>query len=62
MASLIGYGATYLDRFIVSYLMNLSLLGIYNFALLIPSAISFIIGPFSTILLPKLSEMYRRGE
>ena len=62
MASLIGYGATYLDRFIVSYLMNLSLLGIYNFALLISSAISFIIGPFSTILLPKLSEMYRMGE
>ena len=26
MASLIGYGATYVDRFIVSYLMNLSLL------------------------------------
>ncbi|MGC8497808.1 MAG: flippase [Thermoplasmata archaeon] len=61
-SSLIGYGATYVDRFIVSYLLNLSLLGIYNFALLISSAISFIIGPFSTILLPKLSEMYGRGD
>jgi O-antigen/teichoic acid export membrane protein len=58
LASLIGYGAAYVDRFVVSYLLNLSLLGIYNFALLISSAIGFIVGPFGTILLPKLSEMY----
>ncbi|MFG1445708.1 MAG: oligosaccharide flippase family protein [Thermoplasmatales archaeon] len=58
LASLIGYGASYVDRFVVSYLLNLSLLGIYNFALLISSAIGFIVGPFATILLPKLSEMY----
>jgi O-antigen/teichoic acid export membrane protein len=61
LASLIGYGAGYVDRFIVSYLLNLSLLGIYNFALLITSAIGFIVGPFTTILLPKLSEMYGLG-
>ena len=58
LASLIGYGASYVDRFLVSYLLNLSFLGIYNFALLISSAIGFIVGPFLTILLPKLSEMY----
>jgi O-antigen/teichoic acid export membrane protein len=58
LASLIGYGSSYVDRFIVSYLLNLPLLGIYNFALLISSGISFLILPFSTILLPKLSEMY----
>ena len=58
LASLIGYGASYVDRFVVSYLLNLSLLGIYNFALLISSAIGFIVSPFLTILLPKLSEMY----
>ena len=58
LSSLIGYGAVYVDRFVVSYLLNLSLLGIYNFALLISSAIGFIVGPFTTILLPKLSEMY----
>ena len=55
---LIGYGANYVDRFVVSYLLNLSLLGIYNFALLISSAIGFIVSPFLTILLPKLSELY----
>ncbi len=62
LSSLIGYGAVYVDRFIVSYLLNLSLLGIYNFALLISSAVSFIVAPFSTILLPKLSEIYGRGD
>lgn len=65
LASLIGYGAGYVDRFFVSYLLNLSLLGIYNFALLISSGIGFIVIPFSTILLPKFSEMYsldRKGE
>ena len=61
LASLIGTGSAYVDRFVVSYLLNLSLLGIYNFALLISSAIGFIIGPFGTILLPKLSEMYGIG-
>ena len=58
LASLIGYGASYVDRFVVSYLLNLSLLGVYNFALLISSAIGFIVVPFATILLPKMSEMY----
>ena len=33
----------YIDRFRVSYLLNFSLLGIYNLALLINSAIIFII-------------------
>ncbi|MCL4333839.1 MAG: oligosaccharide flippase family protein [Candidatus Thermoplasmatota archaeon] len=58
VSSLIGYGSSYVDRFVVSYLLNLSLLGIYNFALLISSAIGFIGGPFATIMLPKLSEAY----
>ncbi len=62
LASLISYGASYIDRFIVSYLLNLSVLGVYNFALLITSAIAFIVSPFTTILLPKLSEMYGKGD
>ncbi len=62
LSSLIGYGASYVDRFVVSFLLNLSLLGIYNFALLISSAIGFLVSPFLTILLPKLSELYGRGK
>ncbi|MEM3846947.1 MAG: polysaccharide biosynthesis C-terminal domain-containing protein, partial [Candidatus Parvarchaeota archaeon] len=61
LASLIGYGSSYVDRFVVSYFLNLSVLGIYNFALLISSAIGFLVSPFVTILLPKLSEMYGMG-
>ncbi len=43
LESFIGYGASYVDRFRVSYLLNFSLLGIYDLALLINSAIIFII-------------------
>jgi len=62
VSSLLGYGATYVDRFTVSFFLNLSEVGIYNFSLLIVSALGLLIGPFSTILLPKLSEMYGRGD
>lgn len=61
LASLIGTGSSYVDRFVVSHFLNLSLLGIYNLALLLSSAITFIIAPISTILFPKLSEMYGQG-
>ena len=62
ISSLLGYGATYVDRFVVSFFLNLSEMGIYNFSLLIVSALGILIGPFSTILLPKLSELYGRGD
>jgi len=62
ISSLIGYGATYIDRFTVSYFLNLTKLGIYNFGLLIVSAIGFIISPFGSILLPKFSEFYGMGD
>ncbi len=62
ISSLVGYGATYVDRFVVSFFLNLSEMGIYNFSLLIVSALAIFITPFSTILLPKLSEMYGKGD
>ncbi|MEM3334298.1 MAG: lipid II flippase MurJ [Thermoplasmata archaeon] len=62
ISGLIGYGATYVDRFIVSYFLNLSEMGIYNFSLLIVSSLSMLITPFGTILLPKLSEYYGKRE
>ena len=55
MSGLISYGAAYADRFIVSGLLNLSALGIYNFSLLISSSITFLAIPFNNILLPKFS-------
>ena len=62
ISSLLVYGATYMDRFVVSFFLNLSEMGIYNFSLLIVSALAILISPFSTILLPKLSELYGRGD
>ncbi|MEM3859955.1 MAG: oligosaccharide flippase family protein, partial [Candidatus Micrarchaeaceae archaeon] len=62
LSSLIGTGSVYVDRFIVSFFLNLSELGIYNFSLLIINAMSILTIPFSTILLSKLSEFYGRGD
>ena len=62
ISSLIGYGATYIDRFIVSFFMNLSDLGVYNFSLLIIGSFSILTSPVEVVLLSKLSELYGRGE
>lgn len=61
-SGLIGYGAAYADRFVVSGLMNTSELGIYNFALLIATSIGFIAAPFNNILMPKFSELFGRKD
>ncbi|MGC8608689.1 MAG: flippase [Thermoplasmata archaeon] len=60
-SSIISYGATYIDRFIVAGLMPLSSLAVYNFALLIASSIGFLVSPLNNILLPKFSEFYGIG-
>lgn len=62
MSGLISYGAAYSDRFIVSGLLSLSALGIYNFSLLISSSITFLAIPFNNILMPKFSELFARNE
>ena len=62
MAGIISVGAASADRFVVSGLLNLSSLGIYNFSLLIATSISFLVAPFNNILMPKFSELFGRGE
>jgi len=62
LSSLMSYGASYTDRFVVAGLMHLSQLGVYNFALLITSSVGFIATPFTTILLPKFSEFFAHGQ
>ena len=59
---IISYGAAYSDRFVVAGLLSLSSLGVYNFALLISSAMSFVVAPFNKILMAKFSESFGRGE
>ena len=62
LSGIISYGSAYADRFIVSGILNLSSLGIYNFSLLIAGAIGFMSIPFNNILMPKFSEMFGRNE
>ncbi|MGP6294028.1 oligosaccharide flippase family protein [Caldiplasma sukawensis] len=57
-SSIIGYGASYTDRFVVAYFLNSASLGIYNFTLLFYSGILFIVGPFNNIILPKFSNLF----
>lgn len=58
LSGLISYGAASVDRFVVSGLLSLSSLGVYNFALLIVSSIGFLSAPFNNILMTKFSELY----
>lgn len=61
LSGLISFGASSADRFIVSGMLNLSSLGVYNFALLISNSIAFLSIPFTNILMPKFSEFYGKG-
>ncbi|WP_337860799.1 polysaccharide biosynthesis C-terminal domain-containing protein [Ferroplasma sp.] len=57
-ASIMGTSATYIDRIVVSYFINLSSLGIYNFALIIAAAATILVAPVSNLLIPKLSTFF----
>ncbi len=62
LSSLIGYGSTYVDRFVVAYFLSLSTLGIYGFALTISASLAFFSGPLVNILIPKLSEYFSAND
>lgn len=57
-ASIMNTSATYIDRIVVSYFINLGFLGIYNFALVVASAASIMVLPISNLLIPKLSSFF----
>ena len=57
-SSIMATSATYIDRIVVSYFINLSYLGIYNFALIIASAAIILVIPISNLLIPKLSTFF----
>lgn len=61
-SGIVSFGAAYADRFVVSSLLSLSDLGVYNFALLIASSLNFLIFPFNNVLMPKFSEFFGRGD
>ena len=57
LSGIISYGASSSDRLIVSGMLNLSSLGVYNFSLLIAGSLAFVAVPFNNILMPKFSEL-----
>ncbi len=62
VSGLMGYGASYVDRFTVSFFLNLSELGIYNFSLLIVTSLGLLVSPFTVILFSRLSEFYGKKD
>lgn len=61
LSAVIGTGATYIDRLIVTFFLSLSELGVYNLSLLISTSLSFIISPVTAIMFPKLSKIFGTG-
>lgn len=59
---LVSYGAVYADRFIVSSMLAVKYLGIYNYSLLFVSAIGFVAVPFNNILMTKFSSLFAKGD
>ena len=49
----LSFGSIYADRFVVTGFLNLSLLEMYNFALLASTIASFVATPFNNILMAK---------
>ncbi len=58
LSNLAGYGSQYVDRLVVAYFLNISVLGIYNFIIIVSSSFAFLSGPIVNILVPKLSEYF----
>lgn len=61
-ASIISYGSSYIDRIFVSIFTDLSVLGVYGFALLMATGLGMVVSPITNILLPKVSAMFSRND
>lgn len=62
VSGLIGTGAFYTDRLVLAYLVDLSSVGIYNYAILVASASLLVVSPFGTVLVPRISALFARKE
>jgi stage V sporulation protein B len=61
-SALISTGAAYVDRLVLASLANLSTVGIYNYAILVTTGSLFLVGPFQTVLVPRISELFGRDD
>jgi O-antigen/teichoic acid export membrane protein len=62
ISAVITTGASYVDRLVFASLVDLSSVGIYNYAILVTSGSLFAIGPFGTVLVPRISALFGRNE
>ena len=60
-SALIGTGTTYVDRLVLASIADLSSVGIYNYAILVAAGSLFVVSPFGTLLVPKISELLGAG-
>jgi O-antigen/teichoic acid export membrane protein len=61
-SNVITTGAFYVDRLVLASITSLTAVGIYNYAILIASGSLFIIAPFTTILVPRISAHFGRND
>jgi O-antigen/teichoic acid export membrane protein len=61
-SSLVGTAASYVDRLVLSSLVDLSTVAIYNYAILVTAGSLFVVGPFATVLVPRISTFFGRDE
>lgn len=59
---LITTSAYYIDRLILASIANLPTVGVYNYALLFSSAVLAIVTPIASIIVPRISALFGRGE
>ncbi len=63
LASLLITTSTYyIDRLILASIANLSTVGVYNYAILFATAALFVVTPFASILTPRISALFGRGD
>jgi stage V sporulation protein B len=61
-SALIGTAASYVDRLVLASLVSLSTVGIYNYAILVTGGSLFVVGPFATVLVPRISALFGRND
>ncbi len=61
-SSLIGTAASYVDRLVLASLTALATVGVYNYAILMTTGSMFLVGPIATVLVPRISSLFGRGD
>ncbi len=61
-STVITTSATYVDRLVLASVSDLASVGFYNYTLLFVGGSLIVTGPFNTVLLPRISELFGRKD